>query len=89
MVKVLLGEDFIEEINVVCECVYGSKYFNEYKVEIVYFNDNDFEFYIDNKWMKFDNVGVLEVILKECFCEFMFEGKCWYDICLLGWDYVY
>ena len=36
-----------------------------------------------------DNAGALEAILKERLREFMFEGKRWYDIRLLGWDYVH
>lgn len=89
MAKVLLGEDPTEEINAVRERAYGSKYFNEHKAEIAYPNDNDPEFYTDNKWMKPDNAGALEAILKERLREFMFEGKRWYDIRLLGWDYVH
>ena len=72
MAKVLLGEDPTEEINAVRERAYGSKYFNEHKAEIAYPNDNDPEFYTDNKWMKPDNAGALEAILKERLREFMF-----------------
>lgn len=53
---------------------------------MVYFNDKG-DFYIDNKYM-FGDEDFLEVILKECMCEFMFEGKCWYDLRLFGVDYV-
>lgn len=87
--EALLGEDPAEEINAVRERAYGSKYFNEHRAEVAYPNDNDPEFYANNKWVKPDNAGALEAILKERLREFMFEGKRWYDIRLLGWEYVH
>ena len=36
-----------------------------------------------------DNDGIKEVLLRERFKEFMFEGKRWYDLRRFGNDYVY
>lgn len=88
MVKALLGEDPAKEINAVRERAYGREFFNSHRAEVAYPNDNDPDFYADNKWMKPDNAGALETILKERLREFLFEGKRWYDIRLLGWEYV-
>lgn len=87
--KALLGEDPAAEINAVRERAYGPTYFAAHQNEVAYPNDNDATFYTGNKWMKPDNAGPLEAILKERLREFLFEGKRWYDLRLLGWEYVH
>ncbi|WP_276855449.1 SusD family outer membrane lipoprotein NanU [Bacteroides fluxus] len=89
MAKALLGEDPTAEINAVRERAYGKAYFEANKDKVAYPNDNDTEFYADNKWMKPDNAGAIEAVLKERLREFLFEGKRWYDIRMLGWKYVH
>lgn len=89
MAKALLGEDPTAEINEVRARAYGNAYFEAHKAEVAYPNDNDATFYADNKWMKPDNAGAIEAVLKERLREFLFEGKRWYDIRMLGWDYVH
>lgn len=89
MVKALLGESPAAEINAVRERAYGKAYFEANKDKVAYPNDNDAEFYTDNKWMKPDDAGAVEAVLKERLREFLFEGKRWYDIRVLGWQYVH
>lgn len=95
--KALLGEDPTKEINAVRERAYGATYFAAH-AELAYPNDNnavatypivgDVDLYTVNKYIKPDNAGAIEAVLKERLRELIFEGKRWYDIRLLGWDYV-
>lgn len=97
--KALLGEDPAAEINAVRKRAYGEEYFNQHQAEVAYPNDNkavvtdlilgDIDVYSANKYIKPDNAGALETVLKERLRELMFEGKRWYDIRLAGWDYVH
>lgn len=89
MAKALLGEDPTAEINEVRARAYGKEYFEANKANVAYPNDNDADFYTGNKWMKPDSAGAIEAILKERLREFLFEGKRWNDIRMLGWDYVH
>ena len=84
--KALLGEDPTAEINQVRERAYGKEFFETNKATLAYPNDKG-DFYTDNKYMSGDE-DPLEAILKERMREFMFEGKRWYDLRLLGADYV-
>ncbi|WP_315287244.1 SusD family outer membrane lipoprotein NanU [Tannerella forsythia] len=86
-VKVLLGEDPAEEINKVRERAYGANYFKENKDKIAYPNDTDPTVYTNNRYVGSD-ADALEAILKERLREFMFEGKRWYDLRLLGEPYL-
>lgn len=96
--KALLGEDPSSEINAVRERAYGAEYFAANRNTLAYPNDNqatiaypivgNIALYEGNKYIKPDNAGALETVLKERLRELMFEGKRWYDIRLLGWDYV-
>ena len=95
--KALLNEDPATEINEVRKRAYGEDYFNAHP-ELAYPNDNaatvvdptlgNIDLYADNKYIKPDNAGAVEAVLKERLRELMFEGKRWYDLRLLGWDYV-
>lgn len=84
--KAFLGEDISTEINAVRERAYGTAYFNEHKAEVAYPNDTDASFYANNRFVASD-AEPIEAILKERLREFMFEGKRWYDIRLMGDDY--
>ena len=84
--KAFLGEDISAEINAVRERAYGTAYFNEHKAEVAYPNDTDASFYANNRFVASD-AEPIEAILKERLREFMFEGKRWYDIRLMGDDY--
>ena len=86
-VKVLLGEDPAEEINKVRERAYGANYFKENKDKVAYPNDTDPAVYTNNRYVGSDT-DALEAILKERLREFMFEGKRWYDLRLLGEPYL-
>ncbi len=86
-VKVLLGEDPAEEINKVRERAYGTEYFNANKEKIAYPNDTDPAIYVNNKYVGSD-ADALEAVLKERLREFLFEGKRWYDLRLLGDPYI-
>lgn len=97
--KALLNEDPATEINAVRKRAYGEEFFNLHQSEIAYPNDNDatvaypivgnINLYSANNYIKPDNAGALEAILKERIRELIFEGKRWYDIRLLGWNYVH
>lgn len=97
--KALLGEDPAAEINAVRKRAYGEEYFNAHQAEVAYPNDNnvtvnypvvgDINLYSANNYIKPDNASALEAILKERLRELIFEGKRWYDIRLLGWNYVH
>lgn len=76
--KALLGEDISAEINKVRQRAYGANYTNE----VAYPNDKG-SFYDGNKFVAGDDDPV-EAVLKERFREFLFEGKRWYDIRLMG-----
>lgn len=84
--KVLLGEDPAAEINQVRERAYGKEFFELNRATLAYPNDKG-DFYTDNRYMSGDE-DPLEAILKERMRELMFEGKRWYDLRLLGADYV-
>lgn len=88
MAKALLGEDISTEINLIRERAYGADYFNANRSRLAYPNDTDADFYADNKYGASD-ADPLEAILKERLREFMFEGKRWYDLRLLGDPYIY
>lgn len=64
----------------------GTEYFNEHRNEIAYPNDKDASFYANNRFVGSDD-NPIETILKERMREFLFEGKRWYDIRLMGDDY--
>lgn len=85
-VKILLGEDPAAEINEVRERAYGKEYFEANRATVAYPNDKG-SFYDGNQYMAGDE-NPLEAILKERMREFLFEGKRWYDLRLLGVDYV-
>lgn len=84
--KAFLGEDISAEINEVRERAYGTTYFNEHRNEVAYPNDKDATFYTNNRFVGSDD-NPIEAILKERMREFLFEGKRWYDIRLMGDDY--
>lgn len=84
--KAFLGEDITQEINEVRERAYGTTYFNEHRSEIAYPNDKDATFYANNRFVGSDD-NPIEAILKERMREFLFEGKRWYDIRLMGNEY--
>ncbi len=86
--KVLLGEDPATEINLIRERAYGATYFNAHKSEVAYPNDNDGTLYGNNKYVAADT-DPMEAILKERLREFMFEGKRWYDLRLVGAPYIF
>lgn len=74
--KSQLGEDPSNEINLVRERAFGKEYFAANKATLAYPNapgDSD----------------VNEAILKERFCEFITEGKRWYDLRRFGNEYVF
>lgn len=85
--KIFLGEDPTNEINAVRERAYGKEYFAQHN-ELAYPNDNDAAFYSNNKFVAPDNAGAIEAVLKERMREFVFEGKRWYDLRLMGKEYV-
>lgn len=87
-IKALLGEDITDEINQIRERAYGTEYFNANRDKVAYPNDTDATFYAGNKYVGSD-ADPLEAILKERLREFMFEGKRWYDLRLLGDPYIY
>lgn len=84
--KAFLGEDITAEINEVRKRAYGEDYYNAYQAEVAYPNDKDAAFYTDNRLAAGDESPV-EAILKERLREFLFEGKRWYDIRLMGTEY--
>lgn len=84
--KALLNEDPATEINEVRKRAYGADFFNANLATVAYPNDKG-SFYDSNKYVAGDETP-LEAILKERMREFMFEGKRWYDLRLLGTDYV-
>ena len=85
--KIFLGEGPTNEINAVRERAYGKEYFAQHN-ELAYPNDNDAAFYSNNKFVAPDNAGAIEAVLKERMREFVFEGKRWYDLRLMGKEYV-
>lgn len=85
--KALLGQDPTTEINLVRERAYGKEYFAAHKSEVAYPNDNG-DLYTNNIYCAADNAGALEAILKERLREFIFEGKRWYDLRLLGGEFI-
>lgn len=84
--KAFLGEDITAEINEVRKRAYGEDYYNAHQAEVAYPNDKDAAFYTDNRLAAGDESPV-EAILKERLREFLFEGKRWYDIRLMGTEY--
>ncbi len=84
--KAFLGEDPAAEINEVRKRAYGAEYFEANKATLAYPNDKG-DFYTGNKYMAGDE-SAIEAILKERMREFFFEGKRWYDLRLLGEEYV-
>ncbi|WP_303003720.1 SusD family outer membrane lipoprotein NanU [Bacteroides congonensis] len=72
--KSLLSEDPTNEINLIRERAYG---------------DNYDAATIGYPHLGGDNDGIKEVLLRERFKEFMFEGKRWYDLRRFGNEYVY
>lgn len=86
--KALLGEDISEEINKIRERAYGKDYFQANRDKLAYPNDTDPALYGDNKYVGSD-ADPMEAILKERLHEFMFEGKRWYDLRLLGAPYIF
>lgn len=85
--KALLGQDPANEINQVRERAYGADHFAAHKDELGYPNDNG-DLYTDNIYCAGDNAGALEAVLKERLREFIFEGKRWYDLRLLGGEFI-
>lgn len=85
--KVLLGEDPATEINEVRKRAYGETYFNAHQAEVAYPNDKDASFYNNNSFVGSD-ADAIEAVLKERCREFLFEGKRWHDLRLMGADYV-
>lgn len=86
--KALLSEDISSEINQIRERAYGSEYFQANRDKLAYPNDTDAAIYSNNKYVGSD-ADPFEAILKERLREFMFEGKRWYDLRLLGEPYIY
>lgn len=72
--KSLLSEDPTNEINLIRDRAYGDNYD---AATIGYPN------------LVGDNDGIKEVLLRERFKEFMFEGKRWYDLRRFGKEFVY
>lgn len=87
-VKALLGEDIANEINQIRERAYGFEYFNANRDKLAYPNDTDAAIYNNNPYVGSDT-DPMEAILKERLREFMFEGKRWYDLRLLGNPYIF
>lgn len=85
-VKALLNEDPAAEINEVRQRAYGAEYFAANQATVAYPNDKG-AFYVDNKYVSGDE-NPLNAVLKERLRELMFEGKRWYDLRLLGTEYV-
>lgn len=85
--KVLLGESPATEINAVRERAYGTDYFNAHQSEVAYPNDTDASFYTNNTFVGSD-ADAVEAVLKERCREFVLEGKRWYDLRLMGSEYV-
>lgn len=85
--KALLGEDPAAEINEVRKRAYGEEYFNAHEAEVAYPNDTDASFYTNNSFVGSD-ANVIEAVLKERCREFLFEGKRWHDLRLMGAEYV-
>ena len=85
--KAFLGEDIATEINAIRERAYGADYFSAHQSELAYPNDADGTFYSGNQFVASD-ANPLEAILKERMREFLFEGKRWYDIRLMGNEFV-
>ena len=85
--KALLGEDPAAEINEVRKRAYGEEYFNAHQAEVAYPNDTDASFYANNSFVGSD-ANVIEAVLKERCREFLFEGKRWHDLRLMGAEYV-
>jgi len=86
--KAFLGEDISTEINQIRERAYGTEYFNANRDKLAYPNDTDATIYTDNKYVGSD-ADPFEAILKERLHEFMFEGKRWYDLRLMGEPYIF
>lgn len=86
--KALLGEDISAEINQIRERAYGAEHFNANKDKLAYPNDTDSAIYANNVYVGSD-ADPMEAILKERLREFMFEGKRWYDLRLLGEPYIF
>lgn len=84
--KAFLNEDITAEINAVRERAYGKEYFQNNISSLGYPNDNDANFYSGNSYMSSDSEPI-EAILKERMREFVYEGKRWYDIRLMGDEY--
>lgn len=85
--KALMGEDPAAEINEVRKRAYGEEYFNAHQAEVAYPNDTDASFYANNSFVGSD-ANVIEAVLKERCREFLFEGKRWHDLRLMGAEYV-
>lgn len=74
--KAGLGESPATEINEVRERAFGKEYFDANKATLAYPNAAG-------------DADVNEAILKERLCEFMVEGKRWYDLRRFGDEYVF
>lgn len=85
--KALMGENPAAEINEVRKRAYGEEYFNAHQAEVAYPNDTDASFYANNSFVGSD-ADVIEAVLKERCREFLFEGKRWHDLRLMGAEYV-
>ena len=85
--KALLNENPAAEINEVRKRAYGEEYFNAHQAEVAYPNDTDASFYANNSFVGSD-ANVIEAVLKERCREFLFEGKRWHDLRLMGAEYV-
>ena len=85
--KAFLNEDITAEINQIRRRGFGADYFDANIATLGYPNDL---YNTDTNTYKYvgSDVDPLEAILKERAREFMFEGKRWYDLRLMGWSYV-
>lgn len=83
--KIFLNENPADEINAVRARAYGKEYFEANRATLAYPNDRG-SFYDGNKYVNGDEDPILAV-LKERMREFLFEGKRWYDLRLMGSEY--
>lgn len=85
--KAFLNEDISVEMNQIRRRAYGDEYFEANRATVAYPNDTYSTVGNAREYVGSD-ANPLEAILKERAREFMFEGKRWYDLRLMGWEYV-